>query len=116
MRHRKKRQKLTKTIDQRKAILRSLISALILKEKIITTEAKAKKLRPFLEKAISRAKQTNITNRRFLLKDFSLKAVDKLLKEIGPRYKDRAGGYSRIIKIDSRKNDAAKMAIIELIK
>lgn len=116
MRHRKKRKKLTKTKDQRKALLRSLISVMILKEKIITTEAKAKKLRPFLEKTISRAKEDNLANRRFLLMDFSLKTVNKLMKEIGPRYRNKAGGYSRIVKINSRKNDAAKMAIIELIK
>ena len=116
MRHRKKRQKLTKTKDQRRALLRSLISALILKEKIITTEAKAKKMRPFLEKVISRAKDNTLANQRFLLRDFSLKVVNKLMKQIGPRYKDRSGGYSRIFKINSRKDDNAKMAIIELLK
>jgi len=116
MRHQKKRRKLTKNKDQRKALLRSLISAVIFKEKIVTTEAKAKKLRPFLEKVISRAREDNLVNRRFLLMDFSPKIVNKLLKEIGPRYKSRTGGYSRIIKINPRKNDAAKMAIIELIK
>lgn len=116
MRHRKKKLKLTRTKDQRRALLRSLASSLILKERIITTEAKAKKLRPFLEKAISRAKEDNLANRRFLLRDFSLKVVGKLMKEIGPRYKERHGGYSRIIKINPRKTDSAKMAIIELIK
>jgi len=116
MRHRKKKLKLTRTKDQRRALLRSLASSVILKERIITTEAKAKKLRPFLEKAISRAKEDNLANRRFLLRDFSLKVVGKLMKEIGPRYKERHGGYSRIIKINPRKTDSAKMAIIQLIK
>jgi len=88
----------------------------ILKEKIATTEAKAKKLRPFLEKTISRARKDTLANRRLLLKDFSKKIVDKLIKELGPRYKDRPGGYSRIIKISPRKTDSAKMAIIELLK
>lgn len=116
MRHRKKKLKLTKSRDQRRLLLRSLASSLILKEKIITTEAKAKKLRPFLEKSISKAKKDSLANRRLLLKDFSKKVVDKLIKDLSPRYKTRPGGYSRIIKISPRKTDSAKMAIIELLK
>ena len=116
MRHRKKRNKLTRSKDQRRALLRSLASSLILKERIITTEGKAKKLRPYLEKFISRARKDTLANRRLLLKNFSKKNVNKLFKEIGPRYKDRPGGYCRIIKIDPRKTDSAKMAIMELVK
>ena len=116
MRHRKKKLKLTRSRDQRRILLRSLASSLILKEKIITTEAKAKKLKPFLEKSISRARKETLANRRLLLKNFSKRVVDKLIKELGPRYKDRPGGYSRIIKINPRKTDSAKMAIIELLK
>jgi len=116
MRHRKKRQKLAKTADQRRALLRSLISAIILKEKIVTIEGKAKKIRPFLEKYISRAKEDTLVNRRFLLKNFSPKVVSKLMKELGPRYKVRSGGYCRINKLTIRKNDAARMVIMELIK
>ncbi len=116
MRHRKKKLKLTKTRDQRRALLRSLASSLIFKERIITTEAKAKKLRPFLEKSISRSRKNTTANQRLLLKDFSKKVVNKLIRELGPRYKDRSGGYSRIIKIIPRKTDSARMAIIELVK
>jgi large subunit ribosomal protein L17 len=116
MRHRKKKQKLTKSADQRRALLRSLISSIILKEKVITTEGRAKKIKPFLEKYISRAKKDTLANRRFLLRDFSPKVVSKLTKELSPRYQDRSGGYCRIIKLNLRKNDAAQMAIIELIK
>ena len=116
MRHRKKRNKLTKTRDQRRALLRSLASSIILKEKVSTTEGRAKKIRPFLEKSISIAKKDNLSNRRNLLKNFSPRVVDKLIKEIGPRYKDRPGGYSRIVKINPSKADSAKMVIIELIK
>lgn len=116
MRHRKKKLKLTKTRDQRRALLRSLASSLIFKERIITTEAKAKKLRPFLEKSISRSRKNTVANQRLLLKDFSKKVVNKLIRELGPRYKDRSGGYSRIIKIIPRKTDSARMAIIELVK
>jgi len=116
MRHLKKRNKITKTSNQRRAIYRLMVSSLILKERITTTEAKAKKIRSFLEKNISRAKQNTLANRRFLLRHFPSKAVDKLFKELSVRYKERAGGYSRIIKIDPRKNDSARMVIIELIK
>jgi large subunit ribosomal protein L17 len=116
MRHLKKRNKITKTKNQRKAIYHLMVSSLILKERIITTEAKAKKIRPFLEKNISRAKQNTLANKRFLLQYFPPKTVDKLFKELGVRYKERAGGYSRIIKTDPRKNDSAKMVIIELVK
>jgi len=116
MRHRKKRFKLTKNQNQRKAFLRNLASSLILKERIITNEARAKKLRPFLEKSISRARENNLTNKRFLLRDFSIKVVDKLLKDIGPRYKNQPGGYTRLIKTNTRKIDAAKMVIMELVK
>lgn len=116
MRHGKKRQKLTKTFKQRRALLQSLISSIVLKEKIITTEGKAKKVRPFLEKCLSRAKEDTLANRRFLLKEFSSKVVNKLIKELGPRYRGRSGGYCRIIKLKLRKNDAAQMTIIELIK
>lgn len=116
MRHRKKKNKLTRSKDQRRILLRSLVSSLILKERITTTESKAKKLKPFLEKTISRARKDTLANRRLLLKDFSERVVSKLFKELGPRYQNRPGGYSRIIKISPRKTDSAEIAIIELIK
>jgi len=116
MRHRKKKNKLTRSKSQRKALLCSLVSSIVLKEKITTTEAKAKKVKPFLEKSISRSRKDTLANRRILLKNFSNKIVDKLFKELGPRYKERSGGYSRIIKLTARKSDSAKMAIIELVK
>jgi len=93
-----------------------LASALVSKEKIFTTEGKAKKMRPFLEKAITRAKKNTIANRRILLETFPVRIVDKLMKEIGPRYVNQPGGYIRIMKTMPRKADAAKMVLIELIK
>ena len=116
MRHKKKKLKLSRSKEQNRALLRSLASSLILREKISTTEAKAKILRSFSEKSISKARKDTLANRRILLKDFSPKVVDKLIKELGPRYKDRPGGYSRIIKMNPRVTDSAKMAIIELVK
>ena len=116
MRHRKKEQKFTKSKDQQKALFRNLSSSLILKEKITTSEAKAKKIRSFIEKSITRAKKDTVTNKRFLAKDFSNKVTKKMFQELASRYKNRAGGYTRITKISPRKSDGAKMAIIELIK
>jgi len=112
----KKGRKFSRKKDQRKALLKSLALAFILDEKIKTTEAKAKELRPFFEKYINRAKNKDLATRRFLSKFFPAKAVKKLVDEIGPRYKDRKGGYTRIIKLGPRKTDGAKMAIIELVK
>jgi large subunit ribosomal protein L17 len=87
-----------------------------LKEKIKTTEAKAKELVAFLEKDISRAKIGDISAKRLLARKFSPEVVKKLVSEIAPRYKDRKGGYTRITKLGPRPLDGARMAIIELLK
>jgi large subunit ribosomal protein L17 len=115
MRHRKKKQKLGSSFHQRKAILRSLATAIILRGRISTTEGKAKKVKPFLEKAITKSKKDTLANRRLLLIDFSPKIVNKLMKEIGPKFIDQSGGYTRIIKTINRKADAARMVFIELV-
>ena len=116
MRKRKKGRKLSREKNQRKALLKSMASAVILKEKIKTTEAKAKEVSPFLEKQISRAKIGDLNSRRLLANFFSPQVVKKMINEISLRYKNRPGGYTRIIKLGSRKSDGAKMAIIELVK
>jgi len=116
MRKRKVGRRLSRKKDQRKALLRSLARELFLKEKIKTTEAKAKEIGPFVEKQISRARNGSLFDQRLLARNFSPKVVKKLISEIGPRYKERKGGYTRIIKLGPRKSDGAKMAIIELIK
>jgi len=115
MRKRKKKRKLGRKRDQRKALLKSLARELFLKEKIKTTEAKAKELRSFAERFIERAKEKNLTNLRYLRRFFSKEVIKKLFDEIGPRYKERKGGYTRIIKIGYREGDRAKMVIIELV-
>jgi large subunit ribosomal protein L17 len=112
----KKQRKLSRKRNQRLALLKSLASALLLKEKIKTTEAKAKEVSHFVEKKISRAKINDLASRRLLKKEFSPKIVKKLVEEIALRYKERKGGYTRIIKLGPRKSDGAKMAIIELLK
>jgi len=116
MRKRQRGRKLSRKRDQRKALLKTLAVSLISKEKIRTTEAKAKELAPFVEKKISKARIGNLSSRRFLMRFFPEETVKKLIGEIGPRYKERKGGYTRIIKLGPRKPDGAKMAIIELVK
>ncbi len=116
MKKRKRGRKLSREKDQRKALLKSLAANLILKEKIRTSQAKAKELSSFIEKKITRAKKSTLYCRRLLAKSFDHKTTKKLVDEIAPRYKDRQGGYTRIIKLGPRKPDGAKMAIIELIK
>jgi large subunit ribosomal protein L17 len=116
MKKRKKGRKLSRKRDQRRALLKSLARELFLREKIKTTEAKAKELRSFAEKFIERAKEKNLSNLRYLKRFFGKDVVKKLFEEIGPRYGERKGGYTRIIKLGPRKSDGAEMAIIELIK
>jgi len=116
MRKRKKGRKLHRKRDQRRALLKGLMRSLILYEKIKTTEAKAKEVRPLIEKMITKAKKGDLSARRYLLRFFSKEIVKKLMEEIAPRYKERPGGYTRIFKLGPRKSDGAKMAIIELIK
>ncbi len=111
----KNKRRFNRKKDQRRALLLSLSRALILKEKIQTTEAKAKELRSFIEKLITRAKEDTIYNRRILASRLSEEVAKKLVKEIGPRYKDRAGGYTRIMKLGQRQEDGARIAIIELV-
>ena len=101
--------------SQKKALMQSLSRNLIDKERIRTTEAKAKELRGFVEPLITTAKKDDITSRRKLSKHFDKKIVDKMMEDIGPRYKDRPGGYTRIIKIGHRESDGAKEVFIELV-
>ena len=112
----KKGRKFHRKASQRKALLKSLATSLILKERIKTTEAKAKEVRSLVEKAVSRAKKNNLESRRQLSRKFSQKTVKKLLEELGPSYLTRKGGYTRIIKTKNRDSDNSKMAIIEFVK
>lgn len=103
--------------DHRKAMLRNLVTALLVNEKIQTTETRAKELRKVAEKIVTVAKTDNLAARRqafSFLRDEKL--VNRLFTEIAPRYQERPGGYTRIIKTMPRKGDAAPMAIIELVK
>jgi large subunit ribosomal protein L17 len=116
MRKRKKGKKFSRKRDQRRALLRSLIRELFLKERIKLSEVRAKEISIFSEKLITKAKKGNLHSRRQLAKNLSPALTKKLIEEISPRYKERKGGYTRIIKLGPRKSDGTKMAIIELIK
>ena len=116
--------KLGRTTDQRMALLRNLATDLIIHERLETTEAKAKELRSVVEKMITLGKRGDLHARRqaesFLYnakadEDGEQTALQKLFSDIGPRYEDRQGGYTRVLKLGERKGDGAKMAIIELV-
>ncbi|HON56715.1 MAG TPA: 50S ribosomal protein L17 [bacterium] len=111
-----KGRKLNRNSAHRKALLRNLFTALIKYGKIETTLAKAKELRPFAEKLITRAKVDNYNNKRIVGAVITENAVlRKLFSEIGPKYAQRNGGYLRIVKKGVRPSDSAEIAIIELV-
>lgn len=116
MKHLRKNRKFGRLADFRKSFLRNLVNVLIIKERIKTTEARAKEIRPMVEKVITRAKIDNLANRRLLLKKLNPRSVNRLFKDLSPRFSMRNGGYTRILKIGHRKNDGARMAIIEFIQ
>ena len=102
--------------DQRTALLRGLTVELILRERITTTLAKAKETRVVAEKLITHGKKGTLHHRRLAMAQVpNKKAVEKVFDDVAPRYEDRPGGYTRIIKLAPRQGDAAKMAIIELV-
>ncbi|MCX6738161.1 MAG: 50S ribosomal protein L17 [Candidatus Parcubacteria bacterium] len=115
MQKRAKGRKLHREAGQRKALLKTLASSLVLKERIKTTEAKAKELSSFIEKKITMAKKGTLAARRELAKFFAPRVVKKLMDEIAPLYKNQHGGYTRIIKTDPRTSDGSRMAIIEML-
>src|SRR5580700_797143 len=116
MRHRKLGRKLRRTSEQRLALLRNLAISLIEKGAIETTEAKAKELRPFVEKLITKGKAGTLHARRLAARHVHKRAAaDMLFKEVAPKFATRQGGYTRILKTGFRKGDGAEMARIELI-
>ena len=116
MRHRVAGRKLQRTTAHRNALFRNMAAALIKHEQITTTLAKAKELRPYVEKLVMLAKKGGLSNRRLaharLMDDTQL---TKLFDTIAPRYEGRSGGYTRVIKAGIRSSDAAAMAVIEFV-
>lgn len=118
MKHKIKLKKLSRNTKHRLALLRNLSKSLIKHNSIKTTLIKAKVMRRFVEKLITRSKINTIHNRRIILSKIGedKNTTYKLFKIIGPKYHERPGGYTRIIKTGFRKGDCAPMAIIELVK
>jgi large subunit ribosomal protein L17 len=116
MRHRNKGRVLGRQSTQRRHLLVNIATSVILREKVRTTEAKAKEVRPFVEKMITSAKNPTLAVRRNLIAKLrNEKAVKKLFEVIAPKYAKRDGGYTRIVKLGFRQGDAAKTALIELV-
>jgi len=108
--------KFGRTKDQRRAFLKSLTANLILKEKIKTTEARAKEMRSLVERLISYGKKNTLASKRAIAAVLPSAAAKKVYKEIAPRFAQRQGGYTRVTKLGRRLSDSAKMAFIEILK
>ena len=116
MKHRIKQRKLNRTTSHRKAMLANMAASLIKHEQITTTLPKAKELRPFVEKIITLGKKGGLANRRLAMSRVrDQEQVSKLFDTLGERYKEREGGYIRIMKAGFRYGDNAPMAVIELV-
>ncbi len=117
MRHQKTRNKLSRTSAHRKSLLANLCKEVIDHERIKTTEAKAKAVKPEVEKLITLAKRGDLHARRQALATLQNDkfAVYKLFDEVAPRYADRAGGYTRILKLGPRRSDSTEMVYLELV-
>lgn len=117
MRHRKSGRKLGRNTSHRKAMMRNMVTSLFEHEQIKTTDARAKELRKIAEKLITMAKRGDLHARRQVLKVVMDKqVVAKLFERIAPRYQERPGGYTRIIKLGHRSGDNAAMSLIELVE
>jgi large subunit ribosomal protein L17 len=116
MRHRNSGRKLSRTASHRKAMFANMAAALIRHEQIVTTLPKAKDLRPIVEKLVTLAKRGDLHARRQAVSALrDLASVKKLFETIGPRYKARAGGYTRVLKAGYRLGDSAAVAVIEFV-
>jgi large subunit ribosomal protein L17 len=116
MRHRRKGRQLSRTAAHRKAMLRNMATSLFRHERVETTVAKAKELRPFAERLITLARRGDLHARRQVERYIKDRAVSgRLFAEIGPRFAARPGGYTRILKLGHRSGDGAELARIELL-
>jgi len=111
-----KGRKFNRKSAQRKALMEHLAESLVNRGRIETTRAKAKSLRPFIEKWVTKSAEPTLHTHRLLRTKFTPATTKKLLEDIGPRFKDRQGGYVRVIKREPRKGDAAPRAIIEFVE
>ncbi len=117
MRHRKKKEKLSRSRAQRKALVKALLRAVVINERITTTESKAKYMRADVDKLITWAKSGTLACRRMAYTSLGdHKLVRRLFEVIGPRFKNINGGYTRVLKAGVRKGDGAQLAVLELTK
>ena len=119
MRHLKKGRKLNRTASHRKALMSNMACALIKHKHITTTLPKAKEVQKYVERLVTYAKKNNVHGRRLILKkvkgSYKKEIANTLIHEIAPNYDSRSGGYTRIIKLGNRKNDDAKVSILEFV-
>ncbi len=116
MRHRSKGRQLSRTSTHRRALLNNMATSLFAHGRVVTTEAKAKELRPFAEKLITLARRGDLHAMRLVERNIKDRAVrERLFKDIGPRFASRPGGYTRILKLGHRPGDGADVARIELL-
>jgi len=116
MRHRKIRGKLGRAAAPRKALLRNLATSLVLYERVQTTRAKAKTVQPYIEKIVTTGKGGRLTDRRTLIPKLATESsVKKVMEVLGPRYKTRNGGYTRIVPMGYRAGDGAPVVTIEFV-
>ena len=119
MRHQKKGRKLNRTASHRKALFSNLAASLVIHKKIRTTDAKGKELRTYIERLVTYAKRGDVHGRRLIQKRITGKRgkeiANILIHDIAPAYADRHGGYTRLIKLNNRKNDNAPVTLIEFI-
>lgn len=116
MKKRAKGRKFHRKRDQREAFMKSLAEALIRYERIETTDARARELRPYIERIISKSRSVTLHAQRELNRGLSKTAVHKLLQDLGPRFRNRPGGYTRITKRKHRTGDAAPVSVIEFVE
>jgi len=122
MKHRQRARKFGRTTDVRRAFIKSLLVALAVRHRINTTEARAKEIRPKMEKLLTKAKSAinaeaprALALRRQIVSETSPKIAKMLIDKIAPKYKERSGGYIRIVKTGVRRSDGARLAIIEFV-
>lgn len=115
MRHHNANRKFGRPARQRKALLRSLARSLVIHERIETTEAKAKEIRPFVEKLVTKGKKGTLASQRAIVAEIGPRAAKKTVEALKERYGSRNGGYTRIVKLPRRMSDGSPMAIIEFV-
>lgn len=115
MNHHKSKRKFGRVRKVRNGLMKSLALSLVINNKIKTTDAKARELRPYVEKMVTQGRKNTVTSVRLLTSKIGSIGAKKIIKDISPKYMDRVGGYTRITKLPQRLSDGSKMAVIEFV-